>query len=135
MGTVNTQIQNMASGGILCEQIQPPHLGGPIETMEFLDNLTNNEAPPSEEALRDQEAKIMELGEQLKDEGKTQEMTDLIQKVRTVLKFMSKAKAAKLVRGLVDMFLEMKTNRDPLDSGENEFNCARNALNGPRKRG
>ena len=40
----------------------------------------------------------MELGEQLKDEGKTQEMTDLIQKVRTVLKFMSKAKAAKLVR-------------------------------------
>ena len=58
----------------------------------------NNEAPPSEEALRDQEVKIMELGEQLKDEGKTQEMTDLIQKVRTVLKFMSKAKAAKLVR-------------------------------------
>ena len=60
--------------------------------------LANNEAPPSEEALRDQEVKIMELGEQLKDEGKTQEMTDLIQKVRTVLKFMSKAKAAKLVR-------------------------------------
>ena len=39
----------------------------------------------------------MELGEQLKGEGKTQEMTDLIQKVRTILKFMSKAKAAKLV--------------------------------------
>ena len=32
--------QNMASGGILCEQIQPPHLGRPIETMEFLDNLS-----------------------------------------------------------------------------------------------
>ena len=98
----------------------------------------------------------MELGEQLKGEGKTQEMTDLIQKVRTILKFMSKAKAAKLVcvfpamkemieiavkifkshsnqfkrqktqyflvqvRGLVDMFLEMKINRDPADSGENE---------------
>merc|ERR1712018_670630 len=128
MGTVNTQIQNMASGGILCEQIQPPHLGGPIETMEFLDNLTNNEAPPSEEALRDQEVKIMELGEQLKDEGKTQEMTDLIQKVRTVLKFMSKAKAAKLVRGLVDMFLEMKTNRDPLDSGENEVQLCKECI-------
>ena len=59
--------------------------------------IANNEAPPSEEALRDQEVKIMELGEQLKGEGKTQEMTDLIQKVRTILKFMSKAKAAKLV--------------------------------------
>ena len=44
-------------------------------------------------------------------------MTDLIQKVRVVLKYMSKAKAAKLVRGLVDMFLEMKTaNQD--DNGE-----------------
>ena len=33
-------ISSMASGGILCEQIQPPHLGHPIETMEFLDNLS-----------------------------------------------------------------------------------------------
>merc|ERR1719460_2273961 len=121
-------ISSMASGGILCEQIQPPHLGHPIETMEFLDNLTNNEAPPSEEALRDQEVKIMELGEQLKGEGKTQEMTDLIQKVRTILKFMSKAKAAKLVRGLVDMFLEMKINRDPADSGENEVQLCKECI-------
>merc|ERR1719293_390553 len=70
----------------------------------------------------------MELGEQLKDEGKTQEMTDLIQKVRTVLKFMSKAKAAKLVRGLVDLFLEMKTNRDPSDSGENEVQLCKECI-------
>ena len=68
------------------------------EIQKYFFYLTaNNEAPPSEEALRDQEVKIMELGEQLKGEGKTQEMTDLIQKVRTILKFMSKAKAAKLV--------------------------------------
>merc|ERR1712241_650131 len=121
-------ITSMASGGLMCEQIQPPHLGHPIETMEFLDNLTNNEAPPSEEALRDQEVKIMELGEQLKGEGKTQEMTDLIQKVRTILKFMSEAKAAKLVRGLVDMFLEMKINRDPADSGENEVQLCKECI-------
>merc|ERR1719293_614032 len=70
----------------------------------------------------------MELGEQLKDEGKTQEMTDLIRKVRTVLKFMSKAKAAKLVRGLVDLFLEMKTNRDPSDSGENEVQLCKECI-------
>ena len=71
--------------------------------------LANNEAPPSEEALRDQEVKIMELGEQLKDEGKTQEMTDLIQKVRTVLKFMSKAKAAKLVSKILKLEIYLIT--------------------------
>jgi len=63
---------------------------------------------PSEEILRDQEANILQLGEKLREEGKTKEMTDLIQKVRNFLRFMSKAKAAKLVRGLVDMFLEME---------------------------
>ena len=60
----------------------------------------SNEAPPTEEVLREQEGKIMELGERLKGEGRTQEMTDLIQKVRTILKFLSKAKAAKLVSNL-----------------------------------
>jgi 26S proteasome regulatory subunit N6 len=67
---------------------------------------------PSEEILRDQEANILQLGEKLREEGKSKEMTDLIQKVRHFLRFMSKAKAAKLVRGLVDMFLEMERS-DP----------------------
>lgn len=78
--------------------------------------------------LRDQEANILQLGEKLREEGKTQEMTHLIQKVRVILKYMSKAKAAKLVRGLVDMFLEMKTNRDPGDSGENEVRLCKASL-------
>jgi hypothetical protein len=34
-------------------------------------------------------------------------MSDLIKQVRPFLKYVSKAKAAKLVRGLVDMFLDM----------------------------
>jgi len=79
--------------------------------MEFLESLDVSEAP-SEEILRDQEANILQLGEKLREEGKTKEMTDLIQKVRHFLRFMSKAKAAKLVRGLVDMFLEMERS-DP----------------------
>ena len=58
----------------------------------------NNEAPPSDEEVRDQEQNILQLGERLKVEGKTEEMSDLIQKVRAILKFLSKAKAAKLVR-------------------------------------
>jgi 26S proteasome regulatory subunit N6 len=84
-----------------------PKIGPKIESMEFLASLDVTEAP-SEEILRDQEANILQLGEKLREEGKTKEMTDLIQKVRNFLRFMSKAKAAKLVRGLVDMFLEME---------------------------
>jgi len=97
----------MASGGLMCEVSAVPKIGHKIESMEFLESLDVNEAP-SEEILRDQEANILQLGEKLREEGKTKEMTDLIQKVRHFLRFMSKAKAAKLVRGLVDMFLEME---------------------------
>ena len=112
----------------MCEQIQLPNVGHKVEAMEFLDNLSNNEAPPSDEEVRDQEQNILQLGERLKVEGKTQEMSDLIQKVRAILQFLSKAKATKLVRGLVGMFLEMKTNRDPSDSGENEVQLCKVSL-------
>merc|ERR1711988_814609 len=97
----------MASGGLMCEVSAVPKIGPKIESMEFLASLDVTEAP-SEEILRDQEANILQLGEKLREEGKSKEMTDLIQKVRHFLRFMSKAKAAKLVRGLVDMFLEME---------------------------
>merc|ERR1712183_1074698 len=97
----------MASGGLMLDVSTVPKIGPKIESMEFLESLDVTEAP-SEEILRDQEANILQLGEKLREEGKTKEMTDLIQKVRHFLRFMSKAKAAKLVRGLVDMFLEME---------------------------
>merc|ERR1712168_761956 len=80
---------------------------------------------PSEEILRDQEANILQLGEKLREEGKSKEMTDLIQKVRHFLRFMSKAKAAKLVRGLVDMFLEMERS-DP--RGEREVQLCKECI-------
>merc|ERR1712109_359970 len=97
----------MASGGLMCEVSAVPKIGHKIDSVEIFESLDVNEAP-SEEILRDQEANILQLGEKLREEGKTKEMTDLIQKVRNFLRFMSKAKAAKLVRGLVDMFLEME---------------------------
>jgi len=101
----------------MCEVPAQHKVGHKVEmTMEFLDNISNNVDPPSEEALRDQEANILQLGERFREEGRRTEMTDLIQKVRVVLKYMSKAKAAKLVRGLVDMFLEMKNKDD--DNGK-----------------
>ena len=59
----------------------------------------------------------MQLGEKYREEGKTKEMTDLIERVKGLLKYMSKAKAAKLVRGLVDMFLDMRKEGE---SGDKE---------------
>merc|ERR1712154_171100 len=114
----------MASGGLMCEVSAVPKIGHKIESMEFLESLDVSEAP-SEEILRDQEANILQLGEKLREEGKTQEMTDLIQKVRHFLRFMSKAKAAKLVRGLVDMFLEMERS-DP--RGEREVQLCKECI-------
>merc|ERR1711862_560827 len=120
----------MASGGLMCEVSAVPKIGHKIESMEFLESLDVSEAP-REEILRDQEANILQLGEKLREEGKTQEMTDLIQKVRHFLRFMSKAKAAKLVRGLVECFLKW---RDPIPAATVKYNYARNVLSGQKKR-
>merc|ERR1712012_1455705 len=114
----------MASGGLMLDVSTVPKIGPKIESMEFLASLDVTEAP-SEEILRDQEANILQLGEKLREEGKSKEMTDLIQKVRHFLRFMSKAKAAKLVRGLVDMFLEMERS-DP--RGEREVRLCKECI-------
>ncbi len=61
-----------------------------------------------EEAIRTKELEIMELGEKYKKEKKAAELAQLIRDVRPFLAMISKAKAAKLVRGLVDLFLDME---------------------------
>lgn len=73
---------------------------------------------------------LMVRAEQLKDEGKTQELIDYMREVRnsTDMKSMSKAVGAKTVRGLVDMLLEMKKNRDASDSGENEVQLCKECI-------
>uniref|UniRef100_A0A182JYD3 PCI domain-containing protein n=1 Tax=Anopheles christyi TaxID=43041 RepID=A0A182JYD3_9DIPT len=61
-----------------------------------------------EEQIRQKEQKILELGETYKKEGKAKELADLIKVTRPFLSFLSKAKAAKLVRSLVDLFLDLE---------------------------
>jgi len=60
-----------------------------------------------EEQLKEQETGIMELGNKYKTEGNAADLQKLIQMIRPFSKLLSKAKAAKLVRGLVDMYLDM----------------------------
>ena len=61
-----------------------------------------------EETIKNREKEIMDLGEKFKKEMKPHELAQLIRDIRPFLSMISKAKAAKLVRGLVDLFLDME---------------------------
>ncbi|KAI0211590.1 26S proteasome non-ATPase regulatory subunit 11 [Lamellibrachia satsuma] len=61
-----------------------------------------------EEGIKIKEQAIMELGILLKTTGQAEELARLIKFSRPFLTLISKAKAAKLVRALVDKFLDME---------------------------
>lgn len=61
-----------------------------------------------EEGLKLKEQSILELGNLLQKQGHAEELGGLVKGVRPFLKSISKAKAAKLVRTLVDLFLDME---------------------------
>lgn len=61
-----------------------------------------------ERAIQKKEQDILNLGERYKKEGKAKELADLIKQTRPFLSEISKAKAAKLVRSLVDFFLDLE---------------------------
>jgi len=56
------------------------------------------------------EDSILELAERFYKEKKAKELANLIQECRPMLKNLSKAKAAKLIRKLVDLFLDLDAN-------------------------
>lgn len=62
----------------------------------------------TEEEIKTKEQIIMELGQRLKHMGRATELGELIKTTRPFLNLISKAKAAKLVRALVEMFLDME---------------------------
>ncbi|XP_060086071.1 26S proteasome non-ATPase regulatory subunit 11-like [Ylistrum balloti] len=62
----------------------------------------------SDEVLRIKEQAILELGSLLAETKQAEELAGLVKFTRPFLVLVSKAKAAKLVRGLVDLFLDME---------------------------
>lgn len=81
------------------------------EDRERLLNKIANELEMNEndeEQIRIKEQGILELGQLYKQQGKARELADLIAKSRPFLNLISKAKAAKLVRSLVDFFLDLE---------------------------
>lgn len=81
------------------------------EDREKLLNKIANELEMNEndeEQIRIKEQGILELGLLYKQQGKAKDLADLIAKSRPFLNLISKAKAAKLVRSLVDFFLDLE---------------------------
>ena len=60
-----------------------------------------------EEQLKEKETVIMEIGKKYREQGNAKDLGNMITAIRPFTKLLSKAKAAKLIRGLVDMYLDM----------------------------
>lgn len=76
-----------------------------IRSMNHL--LPNEE--DDEDKIRIEEQNILKLGEKYKKENDPDKLAELITKTRPFLNQISKAKAAKLVRSLVDFFLDLES--------------------------
>ncbi|KAH8888308.1 PCI-domain-containing protein [Thozetella sp. PMI_491] len=71
--------------------------------------------PPSvtsDAAIREYETALISLGELYRDEKNTNQLVDLVTKSRTVLSSFAKAKTAKLVRQLLDLFEAIPNTTD-----------------------
>ncbi|KAJ9141912.1 26S proteasome non-ATPase regulatory subunit 11 [Pleurostoma richardsiae] len=71
--------------------------------------------PPSvtsDAAIREYETALVSLGELYRDQKNSQELVDLVTKSRTVLSSFAKAKTAKLVRQLLDLFNDIPNTTD-----------------------
>ncbi|XP_023936731.1 26S proteasome non-ATPase regulatory subunit 11 [Bicyclus anynana] len=80
------------------------------EDVRMTDKIVSTGEVPEddEENIRVKEQGILNLGEKYKKEGKAKELAELIKATRPFLSLISKAKAAKLVRSLVDFFLDLE---------------------------
>ena len=105
---INCKIAKMA-GAMMLARAAAPDLSEKVDNLSYLTNMAESPALQEidEEVLKERESGIMELGKQYKDEGKAKELGKLIKLIRPFTKLISKAKAAKLVRELVDIYLDM----------------------------
>lgn len=74
---------------------------------QLYQDLNQTKDKADQDAIRRNETKIIQLGEWLQKEGNAKELGQLVTNVRPYLGSLSKAKAARLVRTLVDLFLDM----------------------------
>jgi 26S proteasome regulatory subunit N6 len=83
--------------------------------------ISKDVSPTDEEGIPIKEQAILDLGALLTETKKAKELAELIVYTRPFLNLVSKAKAAKLVRNLVDMFLDLEAG-----TGEEIRVCSEN---------
>lgn len=100
------------AGAMLFERAQAVSMTNRIEGINLLNEIVQDPNigfdEDDEDSIRVKEQGILQLGELYKKEGKAKELADLIKATRPFLSLISKAKAAKLVRSLVDFFLDLE---------------------------
>ncbi len=98
------------AGAMLFERSRLSSSTSRDEEVRMTDKMVSTGEMPEddEENIRAKEQGILNLGEKYKKEGKAKELVDLIKATRPFLSLISKAKAAKLVRSLVDFFLDLE---------------------------
>lgn len=93
------------------EKIDELSKNNPDKAIETLSSIVKKEIKESdEEGIKSKEQAILKLGSLLSRLGKAHDLGELVKYIRPFLKSVSKAKAAKLVRALVDMFLDMEAS-------------------------
>ena len=98
------------AGAMLFERSRISSSSNRDEDVRMTDKMVSTGDIPEddEENIRAKEQGILNLGEKYKKEGKAKELAELIKATRPFLSLISKAKAAKLVRALVDFFLDLE---------------------------
>ncbi|CAG0885867.1 unnamed protein product [Cyprideis torosa] len=103
----------MTAGDMLSEaqELAKKDENGAINVLEkIVHSASDGDGSSKEETIRVKEDAIMLLGQLYKKTGQASKLGDLIRLTRPFLTLISKAKAAKLVRSLVDMFLDMEAD-------------------------
>lgn len=99
------------AGAMLFERAQAVSMTNRSEGISLLNEIVSDPsigADDDEDNICVKEQGILHLGELYKKEGKAKELAELIKATRPFLSLISKAKAAKLVRSLVDFFLDLE---------------------------
>lgn len=100
------------AGAMLFERAQAISMTNRSEGISLLNEIVSDPTigvtEDDEDNIRVKELGILHLGELYKKEGKAKELAELIKATRPFLSLISKAKAAKLVRSLVDFFLDLE---------------------------
>merc|ERR1711874_214119 len=98
------------AGAMMVERAQNLPSMAFTDPKEYLARMAEEENNDwDEEQLKEKETVLVEIGKKYRDDGNAKDLETMIKMIRPFTKLLSKAKAAKLIRLLVDMYLDMET--------------------------